>query len=78
MTITFAQSWIQEGIAIGKTEGVAQGQAQSTVMVLESRFGEVPTRVQKKLMNLRDANRLGEMLKLAATCQSLKEFQKAL
>ncbi len=78
MTATYAQSWIQEGIAIGKKEGVAQGQAQSAVTVLESRFGEVPASVQKKLMNVRDASRLGEMLKLAATCQSLKEFQKAL
>ena len=74
MTVTFAQHWREEGIAIGE----AKGQAKSAVMVLESRFGEIPASIQKKLMNLRDASRLGEILKLAATCQSLKEFQKAL
>ena len=86
MTITFAQSWIEEGIAIGKaegkaegiTEGEAAGQLKSVMLILESRFGDIPAATQKKLASLRDARRIEKMVKLAATCQSLKEFQKAL
>ncbi len=86
MTTTFAQSWIEEGIAIGKaegkaegiTEGEAAGQLKSVMLILESRFGDIPAATQKKLASLRDARRIEKMVKLAATCQSLKEFQKAL
>jgi hypothetical protein len=74
MTATIAQHWREEGIAIGE----AKGQVKSVVKFLSSRFGEVPASIQKKLMNLNDARRIEEMIELAATCQSLKEFQKAL
>ncbi len=70
MTATIADGWREEGIAIGE--------AKSIVLFLESRFGEVPASVQKKLRNIRDGGRVEKMIKLAATCQSLKEFQKAL
>ncbi len=82
MTVTIAQSWIAEGKAEGRVEGRAEGevtgQAKSTLTALESRFGEVPASVQKKLMNFRDGERIESLFKLALTCQSLKEFQKAL
>ncbi len=82
MTVTFAQSWIQEGIAIGEAKGEAKGevkgQAKSVIKFLSFRFGEVPSGIQKELMNLKDARRIEEMLELAATCQSLKEFQNKL
>jgi flagellar biosynthesis/type III secretory pathway protein FliH len=82
MTTTFLESWLEEGIARGKTEGRTEGKAEGKIEAaltfLESRFGEVPTGIRKKLTGLRDDRRVEEMLKLAATCQSLKEFQKAL
>jgi predicted transposase YdaD len=82
LTVTFAQSWIEEGIAIGeakgKEAGKAEGKIEAALTVLESRFGAVPVATQKKLMKLQDTSRVEKMVKLAATCQSLKEFQKAL
>ncbi len=74
MTVTIPQSWVEEG----RAEGEVAGQAKSTLTALESRFGEVPASVRKKLMGLRDIHRVEKILKLAATCGSLKEFQKAL
>lgn len=78
MTTTFAQSWKEEGFAIGEAVGEVKGQAKSVIKFLELRFGEVPAGVQKKLMDLRDGSRVERLLELAATCQSLREFQKAL
>ncbi len=66
MTVTIAQHWKNEG----KTEAV--------LTFLESRFGEVPASIQKKLAALQDAKIIEKALQLAATCQSLKEFQKTL
>ncbi len=94
MTVTFAQSWIEEGIAIGEARGEAIGEARgeargkaigeargeikSVLIFLESRFGEVPGDIQKKLTGMQDGGRIEKMIKLAATCQSLKEFENGL
>ncbi len=82
MTATIADAWkaegIAEGMAIGMAEGKAEGQAHSVILFLESRFNEVPASIQEKLMAMRDGGRIETLVKLAATCQSLKEFQEAL
>jgi hypothetical protein len=74
MTTTIADGWKQEGIAIGK----AEGKIESTLTVLELRFGAVPVAVQKKVRNMTDGRRIDKVLKIAVDCESLKEFQKAL
>ena len=74
MTVTIADGWREEGIAIGE----AKGEVKSIMLFLESRFGAVPAGIQKKLTSMRDGRRIENAIKLAATCQSLKEFQKAL
>ncbi len=66
MTATIADGW--------KTEA----KIESVITVLESRFDAIPGSVQKKLMGLSGTKRIEQILKLAATCQSLREFQKAL
>ncbi len=86
MTATIADGWkeegrvagIAEGRVAGIAEGVVKGKVESVLDVLESRFSEVPAGIQKKLMNLKDVERIGKITKLAATCQSLKDFQKEL
>ncbi len=70
MGLTVAEKLHQDGMAKGKIESV--------ITVLETRFGKLPASLQKKLVNLQDGARIEKVLKLAATCQSLKEFQKAL
>ncbi len=76
MTATIADAWKAEGRDMA--EGKAEGQAHSVILFLESRFNEVPAGIQEKLMAMRDGGRIETLVKLAATCQSLKEFQKAL
>ncbi len=67
-----------EGEQKGKTEGMAEGQIKSVMTVLEIRFGEIPATLRKVLLDVRDNKRIEATLKLATTCQNLKEFQKAL
>ncbi len=82
MMMTIAESLQMEGLrkgkAEGKAEGLEQGRIESLITVLESRFDGIPAALQKKLRNVRGEERIEAMLKLAATCRSLKEFQKAL
>ncbi len=82
MTVTMADGWKAEGRAEGRAEGITEGevrgQAKSALKVLKSRFGEIPTSVQNKILNLRDMGHAEKIFDLALTCQSLKEFQKAL
>ncbi len=86
MATTVLEVIQREGMAKGKAEGIAEGMAKgmakgkigTVIAFLETRFGEVPAGIQKKLTNLQDDSRIEKIIKLAATCQSLKEFQKAL
>ncbi len=74
MGLTVAEKLHRDGMAKGK----AEGKIESVMTFLETRFGKLPVSLQKKLMNLQDDAHIEKVLKLAATCQSLKEFQKAL
>jgi hypothetical protein len=74
------------GIAEGEARGIAEGEARgevrraakSIVTVLRSRFGKVSTRIVKLIDSYSDPVALESWLVLAATCQSLKEFEEAL
>lgn len=74
MALTLADGWRLEGIA----EGIAEGKVESMMTVLEARFGKIPVSLKKKLNTLRENDRVEKALILAATCNSLKEFQKGL
>ncbi len=74
MATTMLEQIQREGIAKGK----AEGKIESMITFLETRFGGIPSTLQRKLRNMRDDGRIESMLKLAATCQNIKEFQKAL
>ncbi len=75
------QGWSQgrnEGRIEGEQKGKAKGKIESVITFLEIRFGEIPTALRENLLNVQDNERIETTLKLAATCQSLKEFQKEL
>ncbi len=74
MATTMLESILKRGMA----KGMAEGQIKSVITVLETRFGEIPASLQKKVLNVQDTGRIETLLKLATTCQTLKEFQKAL
>ncbi len=69
---------VAKGMAKGKAEGIAEGQIKSVIRVLESRFGEIPATLRNKLLKVQSDERIETLLSLVGTCQSLKEFQKAL
>ena len=72
---TFTQKGIAEGEAKGKAEGIVEGEARAVIAVLEVRFGSVPASLKKKVASMR---KLEHAIKLCATCESLKAFEKAL
>ena len=78
MVMTAAEHLHQEGRAEGRAAGRAEGKIESVISILEIRFSEIPAALRKKLLKMRDEDRIATILKHAATCQSLKEFQKAL
>ncbi len=56
----------------------AEAQIQSVITFLKARFGEMPATLRNKLLKVRNEEHIEILLKQAATCQSLKDFQKAL
>ncbi len=59
---TIAQSWVEEGIAIGIERGIERGRTKTLRDVISSqgrkRFGEPSAEVQKTLQAMTDAGRL--------------------
>jgi hypothetical protein len=78
MATSMYEDIVMEGVARGRTEGRVEGKIESVLTVLDLRFGEIPAGIRKKLMGLRDGARIEGAIRLAATCQSFQEFQKAL
>ena len=68
----------REGMKKWKAEGRAEGKVETLIMVLESRFGDLPATLRNKLLKVQSEERLASLSKLVGTCQNLKEFQKAL
>lgn len=80
MTLTLAEKLRREGRfegrAEGRSEGRAEGKIETILAVLESRFNKVPAGLKKKLLSMRDPERIDKAIKLAAVCKDLKELQK--
>ncbi len=69
---------IEKGIERGLVEGMVKGQVKTIIAVLESRFGEIPSTLHNKLLKVQGDEHIANLSKLVGTCQSIKEFQKAL
>jgi flagellar biosynthesis/type III secretory pathway protein FliH len=61
---------ITEGIAKGKAEGIAEG----IIRVLTRRFNSMPKKLQRQIMEIKDIDKLDELIGIAATCVSIDEF----
>jgi hypothetical protein len=59
-------------------EFIADARREAVVTVLTSRFGITAGDVEADLKTIEDAERLNELLRLAASCRSLKSFRKQL
>lgn len=82
MATTIAEKLLREGADKGRVEGIvkgiAEGKVESITKILDARFGKVPRSLAKKLAALHDGSRLDKAVIYAATCTSIKDFQKTL
>ncbi|WP_287753942.1 hypothetical protein [Microcystis sp. M112S1] len=69
---------IERGKEIGKEIGALENARDFVKTVLESRLGEVPLDVEQYLNKVSVLSTLQEIVKLAATANSLAEFKQSL
>ncbi len=67
------QSYAQVLVAKGRAEGRAEGQAEALLILLEFRFGQLPSHVYAAIKAL-PAERLKELICQVTTAQSLDEL----
>jgi hypothetical protein len=59
-------------------EILAEVRREDIVTFLKSRFGIAAAELEADLKAIEDGDRLNELIKLAASCRSLKSFRKRL
>ena len=64
--------------ARGKAEGKAEGIAEGIIEFLTVRLGPIDADLEQSIHAISDLARLKELARIAATCESLDEFQAAL
>ncbi|MGL6226518.1 MAG: hypothetical protein ACRC10_07820, partial [Thermoguttaceae bacterium] len=70
---------IASGVARGKLEGKLEGEVKTILTILKARFKtEVPQRIVRELNRRTDEIALQSLAALAATCNSLEDFQAEL
>jgi hypothetical protein len=71
-----------EGVAVGKAEGVAEGEAKAgrnmVLTFLRAKFSRVPKEVERAIRAMNDPTALESWAAHAATCQTMDEFARAL
>jgi hypothetical protein len=76
---TLAEQWeergLQKGIQKGKTEGACESLQNAIQDGLEAKFGSEGLAVMPRIREIKDSGRLRQILKMAWTASSLKEFQ---
>jgi hypothetical protein len=80
------KSIFEEREAIGKAEGIAEGEARSEVKwkadtllkILRGKFNKVPKETERAINRMTDPVALDSWAVHAATCQSIEEFTEAL
>ncbi|MDL2322139.1 Rpn family recombination-promoting nuclease/putative transposase [Desulfosarcina sp. OttesenSCG-928-B08] len=75
---TMAEVWKAEGKTEGKAEGEVKGRMEGILAFLEARFGSVPGPVRNAVITCTDPAKLNDFTRLAATCDSMDEFQQGL
>jgi hypothetical protein len=75
---TMIRSIFEEKFDEGYAEGEARGKVESLLNVLHARFHRVSKKTEKVVRSMTDSVALDSWIELAATCQSLTEFEKAI
>ncbi|MDR1483530.1 MAG: hypothetical protein LBT09_01760 [Planctomycetaceae bacterium] len=66
------------GITIGEARGIAKGKAEGIISILDVKFGEISETVRDSLYAVTDNDRLKNLLRFAAKCESFEEFDNEL
>ena len=69
---------IQQFINEGKLEGKIEGKIEAIYTVIESRFGSVPEGLSAKLAQIRDLDRLSDLLRLCSVCETVEAIEREL
>jgi hypothetical protein len=69
---------IEQGKKIGKEIGVLENSRDDIKTVLTVRFGEISSEIEEIIGKITNPTILEELLKLAATANSLAEFKQSL
>ena len=91
-SVTYNKQWVMDLLFKGRTvkvsdfpmlvyfqeQAVAIGSRKSIMRVLKNRFATVPDDIAARLEPIEDADRLGDLIDTAVTCQDLTEFRAKL
>ncbi|MDR3199750.1 MAG: Rpn family recombination-promoting nuclease/putative transposase [Planctomycetaceae bacterium] len=69
---------IAKGRKEGKKEGELEGRIEAIVSILDVKFGEISETARGSLCTVKDLNRLQDLVRFAATCDTFEEFYKKL
>jgi predicted transposase YdaD len=72
------KEYSQEGLEKGLQQGLQQGYKDNIVAVLEARFGLLPVDLLERIWQINALDRLGTLLRRAATVESLAAFDQGL
>lgn len=67
------EAGIEKGRVLGRVEGKAEGKAEAVLELLEV-LGEVPVKLQKRILAETDLDTLKKWLRITAGVQSVQDF----
>jgi hypothetical protein len=70
------QQGLQQGLQKGKIEGVIEGKQESLIKILEIRFGEIEESLRERIKNIREVEKLNNLLVSAIKVADLEKFSK--
>jgi hypothetical protein len=75
---TAADDFFDQGVAVGIAQGEARGEANAILDFLKVRYGRLPKSTRDAVRATTDLKALKKLTILAAKCETLEEFNKAL
>jgi hypothetical protein len=82
MIKTIFDEKFDEGVAVGKAEGIAEGEVKKgrevLLKILREKFNKVPRNVENAIRKMNDPVALDSWAVHAAICQSMTEFSEAI
>ena len=65
---------MEKGREEGREEGMAKGKREALLLLMESRFAELPAEVRRKVERIKSSQRIDELFLAALNAKSLSEL----